>query len=78
MIGLQRIIELKNDTILLGCMCGKRFKGKTLEEVERMFFTHRCQKKGRLANASDEQVKRFSEVRRKSYERWLKKKRRKC
>lgn len=69
MMGLQRIIELKDDTYVLDCMCGKRFKGRTLEEAERKFFTHRCQKKGTFVNASDEEVERFSEKRRNSYER---------
>ena len=57
--------------VLLDCMCGKRFKGGTLEEAERKFFTHRCQKKGKFLNASDEEVERFSEKRRKHYEKLL-------
>lgn len=62
-------MKLKDDKYILDCMCGKRFGGKTLEEAERKFFTHWCQKKGEFANTSDEEVKRFSEKRRKSYKR---------
>ena len=50
---------MKNDKYLLDCMCGKRFKGKILEEAERKFFAHQCKKRGKFVNASDEEVKRF-------------------
>jgi hypothetical protein len=51
--------RLKDGKFLLDCMCGKRFKGKTLEKAERKFFAHRCQMKEKFANVSDEKVKRF-------------------
>ena len=54
--------KLKDDKFLFDCVCGKRFKGKTLEEAERKFFTHRCQKKGKFANTSDDEVKRCSGI----------------
>jgi hypothetical protein len=61
--------RLKDGKFLLDCMCGKRFRGKTLEEAECKFFAHRCQMKEKFANVSDEKVKRFSGEGEKSYER---------
>jgi len=55
----KRRTEFKDDKYLLDCMCEKRFGGNTPEEAEYKFFAHRCQKRRKFANTSDDEAKRF-------------------